>query len=76
MDINNYRFKKSDFKNYNNIVKNYIVSNDPLYLIINGGYLGKNKIKELDIEDIDVVKDKNKLGNYHKLENFIDMVKD
>lgn len=76
VDINNYRFKKSDFKNYNNIVKNYIVSNDPLYLIINGGYLGKNKIKELDIEDIDVVKDKNKLGNYHKLENFIDMVKD
>ncbi|SCI89152.1 Protein of uncharacterised function (DUF2974) [uncultured Clostridium sp.] len=76
VDINNYRFKKSDFKNYNNIVKNYIVSNDPLYLIINGGYLGKNKIKELGIEDIDVVKDKNKLGNYHKLENFIDMVKD
>ncbi|GAA0861642.1 lipase family protein [Paraclostridium tenue] len=76
VDINNYKFKKSDFKNYNNIVKNYIVSNDPLYLIINGGYLGKNEIKELGIEDIDVVKDKNKLGDYHKLENFIDIVED
>lgn len=76
VDINNYKFQKSDFKNYNNIVKNYIVSNDPLYLIINGGYLGKNEIKELGIEDIDVVKDKNKLGDYHKLENFIDIVED
>lgn len=76
VNINNYKFQKSDFKNYNNIVKNYIVSNDPLYLIINGGYLGKNEIKELGIEDIDVVKDKNKLGDYHKLENFIDIVED
>lgn len=76
VDINNYKFQKSDFKNYNNIVKNYIVSNDPLYLIVNGGYLGKNEIKELGIEDIDIVKDKNKLGDYHKLENFIDIVED
>jgi hypothetical protein len=76
VDSNNYRFKNSDFKNFNNTVKNYIVSNDPLYLIINGGYLGKNKIKNVGNENIDILKDKDKLSKYHELENFIDILED
>ncbi len=68
------KFKKSDFKNYNDIVKNYIVSKDPLYLVIGGGYLGVNIIKNVDYTPIDIINDKDIFQNYHKLGNFIDIL--
>lgn len=74
VDLNSKQFKESDFKNYKGIVINYIVSKDPLYLIINGGYLGENKIKDLGDIDIELIRDKDKLNIYHGLENFIEIV--
>ncbi len=70
------KFKKSDFKNYNDIVKNYIVSKDPLYLVIGGGYLGVNKIKDVDYAPIDILNDKEIFQDYHRLENFVDVLED
>lgn len=72
--IDTVKFKKSDFKNYKNIVKNYIISKDPLYLVIGGGYLGVSKIKEVDNIPLDIINDKDAFQNYHKLENFIDIL--
>lgn len=70
IDITNKSFVDSDFKDYNNIVTNYIISNDPLYLIINGGYLGNKEIIDVGKENLDFIKDKEKLNKYHSLENF------
>lgn len=74
IDIDNEVFKNSDFEDFNHIVTNYIISNDPIYLIINGEYLGNKKVIDVGDENIDFIKDKNKLSKYHALENFIDIL--
>ena len=53
---------------------NYIISSDPIYLIVNGEYLGEKKIINVKEEELDFIKDKNKLSEYHALENFIDIL--
>lgn len=75
IDVNNKVFINSDFRDYDNIVKNYIISNDPIYLIINGDYLGSKEIIYVGKEKLDFIKDKDKLAKYHELENFIDILK-
>lgn len=74
IDINNKKFIDSDFRDYNDIVTNYIMANDPIYLIINGEYLGSKKVIETEKEDIDFLKDKEKLEKYHELKNFTDIL--
>ena len=74
IDIDNKVFKESDFEEFNNIVTNYIISSDPIYLIVNGEYLGEKKIINVKEEELDFIKDKNKLSEYHALENFIDIL--
>ncbi|MGL5752596.1 MAG: Mbeg1-like protein [Paraclostridium sp.] len=75
IDVDKDIFKNSDFIDYKEIVTNYIISNDPLYIIINGGYLGDKKIIEVEEENLDIVQDRDKLSKYHELENFIDILK-
>lgn len=75
IDINNKAFIESDFREYNDIVTNYIMSNDPIYLIINGEYLGNKKVIDTGKENIDFIKDRDKLEKYHELKNFINVLK-
>lgn len=74
IDLNNKAFINSDFRKYDNFVKNYIISNDPIYIIINGEYLGSKKIIDVGKEELDFVKDKEKLTKYHELEGFIEIL--
>lgn len=70
VDINNNKFKESDFKDYEEVVTNYITCNDPLYLTINGGYLGKCNIVNMNCGNLDFKRDIQELIKFHDLKNF------
>ncbi|MGL5328124.1 MAG: lipase family protein [Peptostreptococcaceae bacterium] len=71
IDIYSDKWKNSDFNDkYDDVIENYIINKDPLYVIINGGYLGRKNVKDSDYKATDIVKDSESLSNAHKIENF------
>ncbi|WP_195938393.1 alpha/beta hydrolase [Romboutsia sp. 1001713B170131_170501_G6] len=71
IDINNKKWKDSDFfRDYDKFIENYIVKGDPLYSIINGGYLGKYNIKDCGYENKEIIQNEVDFSNAHRIENF------
>ena len=66
--IENINLTDEEYKYMNEIISN------SQYLIVNGEYLGEKKIINVKEEELDFIKDKNKLSEYHALENFIDIL--
>ncbi len=71
IDINNKKWKDSNFFiDYNKFIENYIVKGDPLYSIINGGYLGKYNKKDYGYKNKEIIKNEKDFSNAHRIENF------